>query len=254
MNRNDRIGGSVTLAIIAAVLISLFSVHAFGQPSPPPGVRFNNVVTSGHCVSGVNSTTVHDTGTPCGSGSGTVTAVSVATANGLAGTSSGGATPALTLSTTVTGAIKGNGTALSQAACADLSNGATGCGTAVGTSGATLPLLNGVNTWGGTQTFGATVAGLTTQSGTTYTLAATDCGTILRLSNAASITLTLPNSLAVGCVVAVEQAGAGQVTASIGAGSTLHSSHGFTKTAGQYAIIGLTVDAAGIYILSGDGA
>jgi len=46
---------------------------------------------------------------------GTVTAVSVVSANGLAGTSSGGATPALTLSTTVTGLLKGNGTAISAA-------------------------------------------------------------------------------------------------------------------------------------------
>jgi len=48
-------------------------------------------------------------------GSGTVTAVSVASANGLAGTSSGGATPALTLSTSITGVLKGNGTAISAA-------------------------------------------------------------------------------------------------------------------------------------------
>ena len=48
-------------------------------------------------------------------GSGTVTAVSVVSANGLAGSSSGGATPALTLSTTVTGLLKGNGTAISAA-------------------------------------------------------------------------------------------------------------------------------------------
>jgi hypothetical protein len=46
---------------------------------------------------------------------GTVTAVSVASANGFAGTSSGGATPALTLSTSITGVLKGNGTALSAA-------------------------------------------------------------------------------------------------------------------------------------------
>lgn len=46
---------------------------------------------------------------------GTVTAVSVATANGFAGNSSGGATPALTLSTTITGVLKGNGTAISAA-------------------------------------------------------------------------------------------------------------------------------------------
>ena len=46
---------------------------------------------------------------------GAITAVSVVSANGLAGTSSGGATPALTLSTTVTGLLKGNGTAISAA-------------------------------------------------------------------------------------------------------------------------------------------
>ena len=46
---------------------------------------------------------------------GTVTSVSVASANGFAGTSSGGATPALTLSTSISGVLKGNGTALSAA-------------------------------------------------------------------------------------------------------------------------------------------
>lgn len=44
-----------------------------------------------------------------------VGSVAVATANGLAGTSSGGVNPTLTLSTTVTGITKGNGTALSAA-------------------------------------------------------------------------------------------------------------------------------------------
>ena len=48
-------------------------------------------------------------------GSGTVTAVSVSSANGFAGTSSGGATPALTLTTSITGVLKGNGTAISAA-------------------------------------------------------------------------------------------------------------------------------------------
>jgi hypothetical protein len=48
-------------------------------------------------------------------GTGTVTAVSVASSNGFAGTSSGGATPALTLTTSITGVLKGNGTALSAA-------------------------------------------------------------------------------------------------------------------------------------------
>lgn len=38
-------------------------------------------------------------------------------------------------------------------ACADLSNGATGCSTAIGTSGATIPLLNTINTWSAGQSF-----------------------------------------------------------------------------------------------------
>jgi hypothetical protein len=44
-----------------------------------------------------------------------LTAVSVVSANGFAGTSSGGTTPALTLSTSITGVLKGNGTAISAA-------------------------------------------------------------------------------------------------------------------------------------------
>jgi hypothetical protein len=46
---------------------------------------------------------------------GGVTAVSVATANGFAGTSSGGATPSLTLRTTISGIMRGNGTSVSAA-------------------------------------------------------------------------------------------------------------------------------------------
>jgi hypothetical protein len=44
-----------------------------------------------------------------------VTSISVASSNGFTGTSSGGATPALTLATSVTGILKGNGTAISAA-------------------------------------------------------------------------------------------------------------------------------------------
>lgn len=51
-----------------------------------------------------------------GGGSGTVTTVSVVSANGLAGTvANAGTTPAITLSTTITGLLKGNGTAISAA-------------------------------------------------------------------------------------------------------------------------------------------
>jgi hypothetical protein len=51
-----------------------------------------------------------------GAGDGTVTSVSVVSANGLAGTvATATSTPAITLSTTVTGLLKGNGTAISAA-------------------------------------------------------------------------------------------------------------------------------------------
>jgi len=46
---------------------------------------------------------------------GNVTAVSVVSANGFAGSSSGGNTPALTISTSITGVLVGNGTAISAA-------------------------------------------------------------------------------------------------------------------------------------------
>jgi hypothetical protein len=44
-----------------------------------------------------------------------VTAVSVVSANGFAGTVTSGATPAITLTTSITGLLKGNGTAISAA-------------------------------------------------------------------------------------------------------------------------------------------
>lgn len=66
--------------------------------------------------------------TNTGAGSGTVTSVSVVSANGLAGTvATATTTPAITLSTTITGILQGNGTAISAAT--------TGNFTDVGTDG-----------------------------------------------------------------------------------------------------------------------
>jgi hypothetical protein len=72
-----------------------------------------------------------------GTGSGTVTSVSVVSANGLAGTvATATTTPALTLSTTITGILQGNGTAISAAST-------TGSGSVVLATSPTLvsPLL-----------------------------------------------------------------------------------------------------------------
>mgnify|MGYP007100058870 CR=1 FL=1 len=59
--------------------------------------------------------------TDAASGSGTVTSVSVVTANGFAGTvATATTTPAITLTTTVTGILKGNGTAISAGVAGDV--------------------------------------------------------------------------------------------------------------------------------------
>lgn len=104
------------------------SALTFGNLTDPgtDGITIGNgtgsVIGTGTTISQRVADTSHngylsstDWNTFNGKGSGTVTAVSVATANGFAGTSSGGATPALTLTTTITGLLKGNGTAISAA-------------------------------------------------------------------------------------------------------------------------------------------
>ena len=88
---------------------------------------------------------------------GTVTAVSVTSANGFAGTSSGGATPALTLSTSITGVLKGNGTAISAATA--------GTDYSAGTSANTSGLVYSTTTTGALTT--ATGAQISTALGTT---------------------------------------------------------------------------------------
>jgi hypothetical protein len=131
--------------------------------------------------------------------------------------------------------------------------------TSTGTSGHSLPFLDGNNTWSGTQQFGPVLGAVSTRSGTSYTLAASDCGTTIIFTGSSSITLTTLNSLQPGCAIAIEQAGAGQVSIAAGTGTSLHSSHGFTKTFGPFAILGLFVDtnvggSAADVIITGDGA
>lgn len=76
-------------------------------------------------------------------GTGTVTAVSVASSNGFAGSSSGGATPILTLTTSITGVLKGNSTAISAAtAGSDYAVGSIGLAGGQTIAGSTLTLEN----------------------------------------------------------------------------------------------------------------
>lgn len=81
---------------------------------------------------------IKNLGSTSGGGSGTVTSVSVVSANGLAGTvATPTATPAITLSTTITGLLAGNGTAISAAS---LTGDASNSGQAI-----TVTALNGTS-------------------------------------------------------------------------------------------------------------
>lgn len=78
--------------------------------------------------------------------SGTVTGVSVVSANGFAGTvATSTTTPAITLTTTVTGLLKGNGTAISAATDTDVTGKLlTGYTSGAGTVSATDSILQGI--------------------------------------------------------------------------------------------------------------
>jgi len=69
-------------------------------------------LTAGQSIRMNSGGTAYEGFTP---GTGNVNSISVATSNGFAGSSSGGSNPILTLSTTISGMLKGNGTAISAA-------------------------------------------------------------------------------------------------------------------------------------------
>lgn len=97
------------------------------------------------------------------------------------------------------------------------------------------------------------------QTGTTYTLTATDTGKVVELTNAAAITLDMPNNLPVGWCCTVVQGGAGAVTFTPASGATRRNRQSHTKTAGQWAACMLYVrtnsgGSAAEYVLGGDTA
>ena len=74
------------------------------------------------------------------------------------------------------------------------------------------------------------------QSGTSYTLQASDNGGLITFNNASAITCNCPNSLPVNFNCALEQEGAGIVTVAAASGGTLASRGSRFKLNGQYAM------------------
>ena len=96
-------------------------------------------------------------------------------------------------------------------------------------------------------------ASVNEQTGTSYTLLASDLGKIVKFTNGSAITVTLPSGLGLGFTATVIQYGAGQITFSTSS-STLYNRQSHTKTAGQYAVVSLISCVADVYVLAGDTA
>ena len=100
---NNKGSGTVTSVTGTAPVVSS------GGTTPAISMAAANTTTNGYLTS-------TDWNTFNNKGSGTVTSVSVVSANGFAGTvATATTTPAITLTTTITGLLKGNGTAISAA-------------------------------------------------------------------------------------------------------------------------------------------
>jgi len=95
-----------------------------------------------------------------------------------------------------------------------------------------------------TETFNA-------QTGTSYTLVASDNGKTVTLSNAAAITLTVPAGLGAGFYCNLIQTGAGQVTIAAD-GVTLNSYGGALKIVGQHGSASLVATAANVFNVAGN--
>ena len=129
----------------------------------------------------------------------------------------------------------------------------------IGNSGNTTSINSGtVNLSGslsGGNTTASTISGfaanINVQTGSTYTLLASDNGKIITLNNAASIALTVPAGLPAGFNCMIVQLGAGAVTITP-SGVTVNNRLGLTKTAGTNAIATLIALSSSLFISSGD--
>ena len=155
-------------------------------------------------------------------GSGTVTTVSVVSANGLAGSvANASTTPAITLSTSITGVLKGNGTAISAATAGTdyvAPGGALGTPSSGTLSSCTVDGTNKVGYIGAPQS-------------TNTTVAASDAGKHIYITGGSTATLTVNTNattpIDVGTTILVVNNNSGNLTIS-GSGVTFQLANGAT--------------------------
>ena len=96
-------------------------------------------------------------------------------------------------------------------------------------------------------------ASINDQTGTAYTLLASDNGKIVVLNNGSAVTVTVPSGLGVGFNCSFVQKGAGQVTFSASS-TTINNRQSHTKINAQYGVASLLAYAADTFVLAGDTA
>jgi hypothetical protein len=93
------------------------------------------------------------------------------------------------------------------------------------------------------------------QTGTAYTLLASDNGKVVVLNNASAVTVTVPSGLGAGFNCSFVQKGAGQVSFSDDSGATaINNRQSHTKINAQYGVASLLAYAADTFVLAGDTA
>lgn len=114
-----------------------------------------------------------------------------------------------------------------------------------------IPLVQGGATVNATvQAIASSIVSKNAQTGTSYTLVASDNGKVVTLSNASAITLTVPSGLGAGFGCTLIQIGAGQVAVTASS-TTINSYTSLTHLAGQYAAASLYAYVANTFSLAG---
>jgi hypothetical protein len=106
--------------------------------------------------------------------------------------------------------------------------------------------------FGGTAILGFD-ASINDQTGTAYTLLASDNGKVVVLNNGSAVTVTVPSGLGAGFNCSFVQKGAGQVSFSA-SGTTINNRQSHTKINAQYGVASIVAYAADTFVLAGDTA
>jgi hypothetical protein len=108
--------------------------------------------------------------------------------------------------------------------------------------------------FGGTAILGFD-ASINDQTGTAYTLLASDNGKVVVLNNGSAVTVTVPSGLGAGFNCSFVQKGAGQVSFDNDSGATtINNRQSHTKINAQFGVASLVAYADNVFVLAGDTA